>query len=357
MRNVPGRQARAALAQGARDGDRRQRTGVSFTEALKRKHDIANLEVRQLSLERVAELGLTFDQIVCTGVLHHLPDPPAGLTALRDVLAPGGAMHLMVYAPYGRTGIYMVQEFCRRIGIRPVEEEMPELVAALGALPADHPLAMLLRRAPDFRNAAALADALLHPQDRAYSVPQLFDLIRSCGLAFVRWFRQAPYSPGCGVMDRLPQKPRLMQLPAEEQYAAAELFRGTMLRHSVIVRRDDDESGPRPISFDGDAWVDHVPVRLPDTIVVKERLPVGAAAVLINPSHSHTDLFLPIDAVEERLFGAIDGERSIGEIARSEGVEARMFFERLGEYDQVVFDATAAAAPPADRAPRSSVGR
>jgi hypothetical protein len=169
-------------------------------------------------------------------------------------------------------------------------------------------------------------------------------------------------------MDRLPQKPRLMQLAAEEQYAAAELFRGTMLRHSVIVRRDDDANGPRPISFDGDAWVDHVPVRLPDTIVVKERLPLGAAAVLINPSHSHTDLFLPIDATEERLVSGIDGARSIGEIARSarsdslDGAEcpidrARVFFERLGEYDQVVFAATAATAPSADHAPRSTVGR
>ena len=37
---------------------------------------------------------------------------------------------------------------------------------------------------------------------------------------------------------------------------------------------------------------------------MKERLPPGAAAVLINPSHSHTDLFLPVDAAEERLFAA-----------------------------------------------------
>jgi SAM-dependent methyltransferase len=325
-------------------------TGVRFTEALKRKHDIANLEVRELPLERAAELGRTFDQIVCTGVLHHLPDPPAGLTALRDVLAPGGAMHLMVYAPYGRTGIYMLQDFCRRVGIRRVEEELPDLVAALGALPSEHPLALLLRRAPDFRNGAAIADALLHPQDRAYSVPQLFDFIRGCGLAFVRWFRHAPYSPRCGLMDRLPQKRRLMQLAAEEQYAAVELFRGTMLRHSLIVRREDDPSAPQPIGFAGDAWADYVPVRVPDTIVVKERLPSGAAAVLINPSHSHTDLFLPIDAAEECLFNAIDGARSIGEINRFLGADGPIattsrFFERLADYDQVVFDATAAAAP------------
>ena len=35
----------------------------------------------------------------------------------------------------------------------------------------------VLREAPDFQQEAALADALLHPQDRAYSVPQLFDFI------------------------------------------------------------------------------------------------------------------------------------------------------------------------------------
>jgi len=35
---------------------------------------------------------------------------PDGPPALRSVLKPGGAMHLMVYAPT-RTGIYMLQEF------------------------------------------------------------------------------------------------------------------------------------------------------------------------------------------------------------------------------------------------------
>ena len=75
----------------------------------------------------------------------------------------------MVYAPYGRTGIYMLQEFCRRIGIHATDEGIPDLIAALHALPPGHPLENLLREAPDFRQEAALADALLHPQDRAYS--------------------------------------------------------------------------------------------------------------------------------------------------------------------------------------------
>ena len=129
-----------------------------------------------------------------------------GLKALRSVLKPNGAMQLMVYAPYGRTGIYMLQDFCKRIGIHASDEGIRDLIVALGALPPGHPLEHLLREAPDFRQEAAIADALLHPQDRAYSVPQLFEFIERGGLTFGRWTKQAPYSPRCGLLARIPQR-------------------------------------------------------------------------------------------------------------------------------------------------------
>jgi SAM-dependent methyltransferase len=315
-------------------------TSVRHTQELGQKHQLRNLEVRQLSIERAGELGKTFDQIVCTGVLHHLADPDAGLKALRTLLKPDGVMHVMVYAPYGRTGIYMLQEFCRRLGIEPTEPGIRDLSAALNLLPSGHPLAPLLREAPDFRHEAALADALLNPQDRAYSVGQLLTFIKDGGLKLVRFVKQAPYSAHCGLMSRLPQRARLLELGLEEQFAAAELFRGTMVRHSVIVRRDD--SPPAAIDFEDEAWLRYVPIRLPDTICVGEKVPPGATAVLINRTHSYTDLYLPIDAQQKRLFDAIDGKRSVGQIAGESGAEAtRALFERLWWMDQIVFDVSA----------------
>ena len=244
-------------------------TSVRSTEELKRKYNLNNLQVYQLPIDRVSDLGTSFDQIVCTGVLHHLADPDAGLSALRGVLNPDGGMHLMVYAPYGRTGIYMLQEFCRRVDIHATDEEIRDLIAALGALPPGHPLGNLLREAPDFRQEAALADALLHPQDRAYSVPQLFDFIKRGGMTFGRWVKQAPYTPHCGVMADIPQASRIAKLPFAEQYAAVELFRGTMVRHSMVVYRDDNPAGPQQVNFAGDAWLGYVPVRMSDTICVQ----------------------------------------------------------------------------------------
>ncbi|MEJ2301662.1 MAG: methyltransferase [Anaerolineales bacterium] len=323
-------------------------TSVRYTQELKRKYNLNNLRVHQLPIGRVNDLGMSFDQIVCTGVLHHLADPDAGLAALRGALKSDGAMHLMVYAPYGRTGIYMLQEFARRIGIHATDEEIRDLIAALSALPPGHPLENLLHQAPDFRQEAALADALLHPQDRAYSVPQLFDFIHRAGMTFGRWLKQAPYSPHCGVIANLPQASRIARLSMAEQYAVVELFRGTMLRHSAVLYRNDSPEGLHRIDFTADAWPGYVPIRISDTICVEERLPPGAAAVLINQTHTYRDLYMPIDSTEKRWFDAIDGNRKIGDIVKRTLPpsqkephldHARVFFERLWWFDQVVFNA------------------
>jgi SAM-dependent methyltransferase len=323
-------------------------TSVRYTEELKRRYNLSNLTVHQVAVEQVSQLRTSFDQIVCTGVLHHLPDPDEGLAALRDVLKLDGAMHLMVYAPYGRTGIYMLQEFCRRIGVSATNVGIRDLMAALRALPPGHPLEHILRGAPDFRQEAALADALLNPQDRPYSVPQLFDFLNKGQLRFGRWVRQAPYVTQCGAMAQIPQVSHIAHLPQEEQYAATELFRGTMVRHSVIVYRNDRFDGNQPISFSASMWLDYVPIRMPDTILVQHGLPAGAAGVLINRNHTYSDIFVTVDSTEKCLFDAVDGKRTVGEIAkgmppslgRTHQELARSFFERLWWHDQVVFDAS-----------------
>ena len=97
------------------------RTSLHHTRDLQRKYGLRNLDLHRLAIEQVGELDKTFDQIACTGVLHHLADPDTGLRSLRSVLAPNGAMHLMVYAKYGRLGVYMMQEYCRLLRNRHLE--------------------------------------------------------------------------------------------------------------------------------------------------------------------------------------------------------------------------------------------
>jgi SAM-dependent methyltransferase len=252
-------------------------TSLRHTRDLQRKYNLENLRLHQLTIEGVREMGRTFDLVVCTGVLHHLPDPDQGLCALRDVLRPSGAMRLMVYARYGRARIYMMQEYCRLLGITASAKDLRDLGATIEALPANHPLSGVLRRTTDFRRPEAMADALLHPQDRG-------------GMSFGRWIEQAPYLAQCGVVARSPHAARLASLPPRLQHAAVELFRGTMVSHSFIAYRDDRSDTSQPINFAGDRWRNYVPIALPWTVCVRERLPPGSVAVLINRSHKFTDL-------------------------------------------------------------------
>lgn len=130
--------------------------------------------------------------------------------------------------------------------------------------------------------------------------------------------------------------------------------RGTMVRHSGIVYRNDGPPGTHPISFAGNEWLRYVPIRMSDTVCVQGQLTTGPATVLINRTHSYTDLLMAVDSAEKRLFEAIDGSSTIADIlSRSFSApeqfrrdRARTFFERLWWHDQVVFDSTQSLSSP-----------
>ena len=251
----------------------------------------------------------------------------------------------MVYGAYGRAGIYIMQEYCRLLGVGATETELRDLGAVISALSPDHPIAGVARRTKDFTYLDALADALLHPQDRAYTVPQLYAWLKRCGLSFGRWVEQAPYLPQCGAIARTPYAVRLAAFPPPLQHAAVELLRGTMTKHSFIAYRDDRLADCQPIRFDGDAWRAHIPLRLPWTLRIRDRAPPGSVA---GPDQSGAHLPRPrppIDVIQERVFAAIDGDRTIDEILRNVAAagdeeQARQLIEQLWASDQIVLAAT-----------------
>lgn len=319
-------------------------TSLKYTEALKQKYNMTNLETRQLSIENVSDLDQRFDHIICTGVLHHLVDPDAGLRALGSLLNPEGALYFMVYAPHGRAGIYMLQEYCRRLGVGTSQQEVSDLIAVLQQLPEHHPLLATQRGSREF-NAEALADALLNPRERSYSVPQLFDFIERNDLRFGRWYWQAQYLPQCGSISTTPHVERLSVFPERDQYIEMELWRGLMSNHSVVAYRNDMNMDRLKISFDDETYLRYVPIRVPWTICVEERLPPGAAGVLLNQTHLFPDLFIIIDPQQKELYDAIDGRRRVVDIietVKGSGPRARDLFQQLWLYDQVVFDTSKA---------------
>ena len=110
-----------------------------------------------------------------------------------------------------------------------------------------------------------------------------------------------------------------------------------MTNHDFIVQHGHAKNP----SFDGEQYLEYVPIRRAWTMCAEDQLPPGAVGVLLNRTHLFDDLFLPVNEQEKQLYEAIDGQRNISEIVeglKSSSPVARDFFEKLWWFDQVVFD-------------------
>jgi len=98
--------------------------------------------------------------------------------------------------------------------------------------------------------------------------------------------------------------------------AARNCFRGTMVRHSCRGLPNRELRLPAASRLRWQCLArPRAHFACPIRFCVQERLPPGAAAVLINRTHTYTDIYLPIDEQEKRLLDAIDGQRTIRAIA------------------------------------------
>lgn len=250
-----------------------------------------------------------FDYIDCCGVLHHLPDPLEGLKALVSVLAPGGGLGLMVYAPHGRTGVYMAQEALRLLA--PPDEAPAARVEIAKRLWRQMPETAWLRRNPwitdhEKGGDAGLYDLLLNPRDIAFTVPAFNALISAAGLRIVCLVEPLRYDPLSYLSD--PKlRPRIEAMDVVQRAALAEAITGNMGVHIAYCVRADAPAVTAP-------WDD--PAAIPclrelDGAKLAASLPRDG---VLRVSFDGLTVPVPLPRLASAILSRIDGKRSIGEI-------------------------------------------
>ncbi len=205
-------------------------------EARAKVRGLRNITFVTGSLLDAADHG-PFDYIDCCGVLHHLPDPDAGFAALRAALAPGGGMGFMVYAPYGRSGVYPLQEaFGALYGDMAPKDRLKAARALYAQLPEGHPFKSNPNLNDHRSGDAGFYDLLLHSTDRAYDVQALCDALDRAGWAFAGFTVPVLYD-----LARLTEVPKGMG--AVEAMAVAEKLTGTIRTHTGYAT-----DAPRPVA-------------------------------------------------------------------------------------------------------------
>ena len=281
-------------------------------EARARVRGLTSITFHPGSLLDAAEFG-AFDYIDCCGVLHHLPDPDAGFRALRAALAPGGGMGFMVYAPYGRTGVYPLQEaFAALFADLPPRKRLKAARAAFDRLPEGHPFKRNPHLGDHRASDAGFYDLLLHGQDRAYDVAELVATLERTGWALSSFTPPAAYDPG-----RFAPVPKAMDPVA--RMALAEKLAGTMRVHIAYAVAADTAAG-RVADGRDPALVPHLIGVAPGALA---KAVAAGRPVPVTSGGARTELKLPREAAQ--LLAQINGKRALGEIAGSAGLDDARF--------------------------------
>ena len=298
------------------------RASMEIARERARVRKLDNIDWHHCSILDIGSLDCApFDLVSCTGVLHHLPEPERGLEALREVLAPGGAMSLMLYGRSGRLPVYAGQELMRYVsaGVEDAAVKTRLARAMMQSLPDTN---WLLRGSDAERIRKQLADdesdlndVLLHEQDRAYSVPEIYAFLAGAGLELVEFtsFLGDPpcfryfYNPMAWIQDPV-LGAHVAGLPRPRQQAIAEAMHCMLTCHGFYAAPE----GARRIAHPGDT--DMVPYFLyfdPGSLAQHFR---DAGTRECGLTYRHSTVHFPVGKHSADLIAGIDGSRTIGEL-------------------------------------------
>ncbi|WP_375489515.1 class I SAM-dependent methyltransferase [uncultured Mycobacterium sp.] len=227
---------------------------------LKDKHGLGNLDLHLLSVEELPTLGLDFDLVVSTGVLHHMTDPLTGMKALGGCLRRDGVLAVMLYAKYGRIGVELLQSVFRDLGLGQDEASLQIVRDTISLLPPDHPIHSYLKVARDLQSDAALVDTFLPARERSYMVEECIDLVTSAGFAFQGWFHKAPYYPHDLFAPETPFYSAVNPLPETKLWSVMERVQTLNGCHFFMACRPDRAKESYAIDFSTVESLDYVPV-------------------------------------------------------------------------------------------------
>ena len=222
-------------------------------------------------IESIPKLGLgKFDFAISTGVLHHLKNPQKGSSIMSDLQLPNGGAAFMVYATYGRTPLYWIQNVLRIINEieHDIEHELENARLVLEALPEDHFFHLGKYQDHEKMGNVGIYDLLLHKRDVSFTTSTVFQWLQKSGYKFVDFSYPENSIPISikSIIDeeRLYKKINRLDVPAK--FEVGEIINGKIDKQDIYASKISDSE----VNFD----------HLNDILIFAYGSPMGFRAVL-----------------------------------------------------------------------------
>ncbi len=160
------------------------RASLAYAARRAQESGLRNLEFAQGDILELGGLQERFDVIQCSGVLHHLRDPLAGLRVLAGLLAPGGKMKVALYSEIARRSVVAARRLIAERGFAADAKGMRAARAAILALPRDDP-ARSVAGSIDFYSLSGCRDLLFHAHEQRCTLRGIAAMLDDLGVEFL----------------------------------------------------------------------------------------------------------------------------------------------------------------------------
>lgn len=141
-----------------------------------------NIKYLQADILHLDKIGMQFDIIESSGVLHHMDDPMAGLRVLVDLLKPGGLMNLGLYSELARRHIKEVRKEIAELSMGESEADLRKYRQSL--VQSRDEKHQKLTASSDFFSLSMMRDLIFHVKEHHFNLPEIANCLNVLGLKF-----------------------------------------------------------------------------------------------------------------------------------------------------------------------------
>jgi len=262
--------------------------------------EVENIDFHKNNIMDITnELG-SFDVIISSGVIHHLSNPEEGLKRLVNLLEPDGVLAIYLYCEYTRDRNIRIKQ-----AVNMVEGDQ-------GLVDKRIKIARALSNKYEWTDIKAV-DAFLHVNEHLYTAKSIFDMLRECGLKFLR-FRDEPIWDASILIKDTDVVRMLRNLPNDLHYEVLDLaFSEQRNRNAYEFFTCHDSYVSHPVKEIGKDKLEFYPMRAPHVQIEKEVSDNGLFnANILHDNKQTVQLKLSNQAVD--IIMKCDGQKSLGKI-------------------------------------------
>ncbi|MCK0068721.1 class I SAM-dependent methyltransferase [Kordiimonas laminariae] len=157
------------------------KASLAYAQRVIGDHKLTNVHFACGDILNTRSWDVSFDLIVCTGVLHHMKDPLAGLEALKSASKPHSVFHLALYSTRARENVKEIREYINEHNIPGNHAGIRAIREMIKNLPEDHKLKSL-QETREFYSVSGLHDYIFNVHEVTYTPLELKSFLDAANL-------------------------------------------------------------------------------------------------------------------------------------------------------------------------------